>query len=138
MRTIVMLPIAALSVFGCRNDDWKTTDTIEVISEAQSPDGKHVATVFSCSGGGAAGYTYTNVNLRIAADDFNQRDFLLGTHNWNSFADIEVRWKDAKNLEVSYRWLGGNPDERKMNNQTVPEKGGVRVFYVLKEDVPIP
>ncbi|MEO1949219.1 hypothetical protein [Thioclava sp.] len=78
------------------------------------------------------------MNLRKAADDFNQRDFLLGKHNWNSFADIEVRWKGPKNLEVSYRWRGDNPDHKKMNNQTVPEKGGVRVLYVLKEDVPIP
>jgi hypothetical protein len=138
MRTIMILPIAALFTLGCQNNDWKTTDKVEVISEAKSPDGKHVATVFSCSGGGAAGYTYTNVNLRRATDDFNQRDFLLGKHNWNSFADIEVLWNDAKNLEVSYRWLGDNPDHQKMNNQTVPEKGGVRVFYVLKEDVPMP
>ena len=47
-----------------------------VIIEAKSPDGKLVATVFSCSGGGAAGYTCTNVNLRKAGDDCNQRDLL--------------------------------------------------------------
>ncbi len=122
MRTIVMLPIAAVCMFGCENNDRKTTDKVEVISETKWPDGKHVATVFSCSGGGAAGYTYTNVNLRNATDDFNQRGFLLGEHNWNSFADIEVRWKDAMSLEVSYRWLGDSPDHKKMNNQTIPER----------------
>ena len=133
-----MLPIAALCTLGCQNNDWKTTDKVEVISEAKSPDGKHVVTVFSCAGGGAAGYTYTNVNLRKATDDFNQRDFLLGKYNWNSFADIELRWKDPKNLKVSYRWLNDNPDHKRMNSHTVPEKGGVRVSYVQKENVPIP
>ena len=47
MRTIVILPIAGLFMFGCQNNDWKTTDKVEVISEAKLPDGKHVATVFS-------------------------------------------------------------------------------------------
>ena len=126
--------VAALFMLGCRNDDWKTTDKVEVIQEEKSPDGRYVATVFTCSGGGAAGYTYTNVNLRKTADNLNQRDFLLGEHQWNSFTDIELSWRDSKHLEVSYRWLNEHPEEREMNGEMVSEKQGIQVSYVLEED----
>jgi len=40
----------------------KTPKPTGCVEWPKSPDGEHVATVFSCSGGGAAGYTYTNVS----------------------------------------------------------------------------
>ena len=131
-RTVV-LAMAATLLIGCANDDWKTTDNVEIISETRSPDGRYVATVFLCSGGGAAGYTYANVNLRESSAIFNQRDFLLGKHLWHSFADISTRWKDSETLEVTYRWASDHPDYKIENGQNVPRKGRVEIEYVLEE-----
>ena len=39
---------------------------MEILQEEKSPNGQYVATSFSCSGGGAAGYFYFNANLREA------------------------------------------------------------------------
>ena len=116
---------------GCGQNNWQTSDKVEILNESKSPNGDYIATVFSCAGGGAAGYTYTNVNLRKKSQDFNQRDFLLGQHLWHSFSEISVNWKDLKTLKVSYRWVSDNSGHKIQNGKTVPEKDGVRVHYTL-------
>ncbi|MCH1502381.1 MAG: DUF5412 domain-containing protein [Verrucomicrobiales bacterium] len=127
----VIFALAMILLAGCGNDAWKTTDEVEIVSESKSPDGKYIVTVFSCSGGGAAGYAYTNLNLREASETLDQRDFLLGEHLWNSFSDITVNWRDSVNLEVTYRWASDHPDYKTKNERTVPKKGNVRISYVL-------
>jgi hypothetical protein len=84
-------------------------------------------------GDGAAGYIYTNVNLRKVSEDFSQRDVLLGENLWNSFSDISVSWKDSTTLNVSYRWASDNSSHKAQNGKTVPEKVGVKVNYTLHE-----
>ncbi len=129
--SFVIFTLATTFLAGCGNDDWKTTDEVEILSESKSPDGKYIVTVFSCSGGGAAGYTYTNVNLREASEPLNQRDFLLGEHLWRSFADISANWKDSATLEVVYRWASNHPEHKAKNGRTVSKKGDVKISYVL-------
>lgn len=129
MKNLVISLIVGLFVVACGQSEWKTTDEVEIISESGSPDAKYIATVFSCSGGGAAGYTYTNVNLRKASDGFNQRDFLLGKHLWNSYSEISVEWLDQTNLGVSFRGPASSTDEKE-NGQRVEEKDGVKVNYI--------
>ena len=128
--TILTLPLV---LAGCGSDEWKRTDNVKIINELNSPDGKHVATVFFCSGGGAAGYTYYNVSLRKTGDDLNQRDFLLGKYNWHSFKDINITWIDSANLQVSYQWNGTNPEHRSKNNDRVASKDGVNIQYILND-----
>lgn len=128
-----ILALAITLLVGCGNDDWKTTDEVEILSESKSPDGKHIVTVFSCSGGGAVGYAYANVNLREISEAFDQRDILLGRHLWHSYANISAVWKDSENLEVSYSWASEEPVYKTKNGQRVPEKGQVKINYVLKE-----
>ena len=97
--SLLMLLIGCID-FGGGPD----TDKIEIIGEEKSPNGKVIATSFSCSGGGAAGYFYFNANLRKAGEKLDQRDGLLGKHKtWKAFTDIELKWIDDKNLEVSYK-----------------------------------
>lgn len=127
----VIFALAMTLLAGCGKDDWKITDEVEILSESRSPDGKYIVTVFSCSGGGAAGYAYTNVNLREASETLDQRDFLLGEHLWNSFSDITVNWRDSANLEVTYQWASGNTDYKSKNGRTVPKLGNVKISYVL-------
>lgn len=131
MTGAIILALVMTLLAGCGNNDWKTSDKVETLSESKSPDGKYIVTVFSCSGGGAAGYAYTNVNLREASEKLDQRDFLLGEHLWNSFSDITVNWQDSENLEVSYRWTSDHSDYKSKNGRTVPEKGKVKISYVL-------
>lgn len=132
LRKVILLWTVAILVVGCGQNDWKTTDDVQVLSEAKSPDGNHIATVFSCSGGGAAGYVYTNVNLRKAEEELNQREFLLGKHLWNSYANISVEWKDSATLDIVYQWSSNTPAYKKENGQQVREKNGVQINYTLR------
>ncbi|HAT19201.1 MAG TPA: hypothetical protein DCS85_03500, partial [Verrucomicrobiales bacterium] len=69
----------------------RENDEVEILSEKKSPNGKFIATSFSCSGGGAAGYFYFDVSLREAGEKLDQRDGLMGKHKtWKAFTDIEV------------------------------------------------
>ena len=101
-----LLALLILFVSGC--DDWRGTDTVEVLSEKPSPNGKFIATSFYCEGGGAAGYCYWNASLRPAEERLNQRDGLLGKYKtWKGFSDSELRWIDVSHLEVSCRQANG-------------------------------
>ena len=133
MKIIFAILTIILLLGGCSSDDWRRTDKVEIITELESPDGTHVSTVFFCSGGGAAGYTYNNVNLRKTGDDLDQRDFLLGKYNWHSFKDINITWIDSATLQVSYRWNGTNPEHRSKNNDRVVSKDGVSIRYILND-----
>ena len=73
-RILTVLTITLM--MGACNRDWKTTDYVEIIDESKSPDGRHIATVFYCSGGGAAGYVYNNVNLRKSNRSVQPKRFL--------------------------------------------------------------
>ena len=122
-KTLFALVILFLG--GCHN--WRGTDTVEVLSEKPSPDGRFIATSFYCEGGGAAGYCYWNASLRRAGEQLNQRDGLLGKYKtWKSFPDIELRWIDDSNLEVSYRW-----DPRGDNSERVESKHGIKIHYIV-------
>ena len=83
--------------------DNRDHDEVEIIQEEKSPNGQYVATSFSCSGGGAAGYFYFNANLRKAGEELDQLDGLMGKHkDWKAFFDVKLRWIDDENLELSY------------------------------------
>ena len=116
---------------GCMASD-SSTDTVEVISEKPSPDGRFIATSFYCEGGGAAGYCYNNIGLRRAGDELDQRDGLLGKHKtWSGFSDIAVRWIDDENLEVSYT-QDTSPAYRDHNSFRVDSKYGIKIHYKVK------
>jgi len=117
---------AALPLAACGGG---APPSVEVLQEVTSPDGQHVATSYYCEGGGAAGYTFHNVSLRRAGDELDPMAGLLGKHpTWHSFGDIEVRWRDADDLEVSYRASGD--DEQRLTR--VGERHGVTIHYTLE------
>ena len=63
----------------------------------------------------------------------DQRDGLLGKHKtWKAFADIEVKWIDDENLEVSYK-QSNSPDYKENNAIKVESKHGIKIHYVTKE-----
>ena len=120
-------------LIGCNYGGGPDTDEIEIIGEEKSPNGKFIATSFSCSGGGAAGYFYFNANLRKAGEKLDQRDGLLGKHKtWKAFTDIELKWIDDKNLEVSYK-QSDSPDYKENNAVKVESKHGIKIHYKVKK-----
>ncbi|MBT4900775.1 MAG: hypothetical protein HON54_02550 [Verrucomicrobia bacterium] len=112
------------------------TDTVEIVAEEKSPNGKFIATSFSCAGGGAAGYFYFNASLRKAGEKLDQRDGFLGKHKtWKAFTDIEVRWIDDENLEVSCK-QDDSPDYKENNAVKVKSKYGIKIHYKVKKGKP--
>ena len=114
--------------------DNRDHDEVEIIQEEKSPNGQYVATSFSCSGGGAAGYFYFNANLRKAGEELDQLDVLMGKHkDWKAFFDVEVRWIDDENLEVSYEEIDDLPAYVENNAVKVKSKYGIKIHHVIKK-----
>ena len=125
----ILFALVFLFVSGCH--DWRGTDTVEVLSEKPSPDGRFIATSFYCEGGGAAGYCYWNASIRRAGEQLNQRDGLLGKHKtWKGFSDIKLRWIDDSHLEVSCRQANG-PAYRDNSSVKVESKHGIALHYIV-------
>ena len=121
--------LVILFTSGCRGWDGGT-DTVEILSEKPSPDGRFIATSFYCEGGGAAGYCYWNADLRRAEDELNQRDGLLGKHKtWKGFGDIKLRWIDNGNLEIAYKQANSEA-YRDHVSERVESRHGIRIHYI--------
>jgi hypothetical protein len=130
MRLFGYLLCSVMLLTSCMKPDVDT-DTVEVLSEEPSPNGKFIATSFYCEGGGAAGYCYNNVSLRRAEDELDQRNGLLGKHKtWRGFSDIELRWIDDSNLEISYT-QDTSPAYRDHNSVRVDSKHGITIHYIV-------
>ena len=129
----MLTTIAAVILVGCSS--YKDNDKVELLSEKTSPNGKFIATSFSCSGGGAAGYFYYNANLRRVGEELDQRDCLfLGKHKtWMAFNDIRVRWIDDSNLEISYK-QNNSPSYQDNNSVKVSSKFGINIHYVVNNE----
>ena len=113
--------------------DNRDHDEVEIIQEEKSPNGQYVATSFSCSGGGAAGYFYFNANLRKAGEELDQLDGLMGKHkDWKAFFDVEVHWIDDENLELSYEEID-LPAYVENNAVKVKSKYGIKIHHVIKK-----
>ena len=116
-------------LMGCIS--YKNTDTVEIVREKPSPNGKLIITNFYREGGGAAGYCYWNASLRQAGEQLNQRDGLLGKYKtWKGFSDIELRWIDDSQLEVSCRQANG-PAYRDNSSVKVESKHGIEIHYIV-------
>jgi hypothetical protein len=132
----VLFTLALLLIlFYVRCDNFlgsRDYDKLEIIQEETSPNGQYVATSFSCSGGGAAGYFYFNANLRKAGEELDQLDVLMGKHkDWKAFFEIEVRWIDNENLELSYEEID-LPAYVENNAVKVKSKYGIRIHHLIK------
>ena len=127
-----VLSLGCIDFFGGGPD----TDKIKIIGEEKSPNGKFIATSFSCSGGGAAGYFYFNASLRKAGEKLDQRDGLMGKHKTRkAFTDIEVKWIDDENLEVACKQTD-SPDYKENNAVKVESKYGIKIHYKVKRGKP--
>lgn len=136
----VLFTLGLLSILcyvRCDHFLWnRDHDKVEIIQEEKSPNGQYVATSFSCSGGGAAGYFYFNANLRKAGEELDQLDGLMGKHkDWKAFFDVEVHWIDDENLELSYEEID-LPAYVENNAVKVKSKYGIKIHHVIKKEEP--
>jgi hypothetical protein len=132
----VLFTLALLLIlFYVRCDNFlgsRDHDKLEIIQEETSPNGQYVATSFSCSGGGGAGYFYFNANLRKAGEELDQLDVLMGKQkDLKAFFEIEVRWIDNENLELSYEEID-LPAYVENNAVKVKSKYGIRIHHLVK------
>jgi len=129
-RRKTLFAVVILFASGCHG--WGGgTDTVEILSEKPSPDGRYIATSFYCEGGGAAGYCYWNADLRRTEDELNQRDGLLGQHKtWKGFGDIKLRWIDNGNLEIAYKQANSEA-YRDHVSERVESRHGIRIHYIV-------
>jgi hypothetical protein len=112
------------------------TDKIEIIAEEKSPNGKLIATSFSCSGGGAVGYFYFNASFRKRARNWiNATAFWASTRHGKPSPIIEVKWIDDENLEVAYKQTD-SPDYKEDNAVKVESKYGIKIHYKVKKGKP--
>ena len=94
--------VVILSCLCCACEELPSTDIVEVLSESVSPDGSFIATHFRCTGGGAAGYVYENVQLHKPHQDLDPRDCLMGKHaTWNAFSQIRLQWMNSQHLVIT-------------------------------------
>ena len=100
---------------------------ISVHDETVSPDGKMVATVYSAEGGGAAGWTRSNVELRRSGTPFGTgRDLLKRRRGYGSLGRIKAGWEDRTTLKVT-AWFSKDHLEDLRTGPEVYE--GVRIVY---------
>lgn len=94
---VFILAIYALSftLFNDRN----TKDEIYVFSTIESPDKKFIVTIFSYSGGGAAGWSGRKVNIRKSAEIFDDKEYIFST---SSGTDIQTQWENNSILHIDY------------------------------------
>ena len=65
----------------------------------------------------------------------NETAFWVSTRTWKAFTDIEVRWIDDENLEVSCK-QDDSPDYKENNAVKVESKYGIKIHYKVKKGKP--
>ncbi len=94
--------------------------------EAVSPDGKKVATFYTISGGGAAGYVLTRLNLRPKTQAWKptkaSNDYVFELRHGD---DLDLQWQGNNKLNVVYEAGADTYDQ-------LNSKDGVKISYQAK------
>jgi hypothetical protein len=106
-----------------------------VLNTSHSPDGKHVATVYTGTGGGAASWCIIRVTVNPVNEPFSiereKKDGKYLVFNISCNSDVEVKWEGAKNLLVSFK---GPSDESgfSMYRKPVDSHREIKIRYLEK------
>jgi hypothetical protein len=126
---ITVLISNALLFTGCLFLDSDKSKDIGVIATSKSPNQKYVATSYSESGGGAAGFCYLLINLRKTEERFNpDKGVVFETGCSQRSDELEFRWENDTRLRVGYP---GDFEPRR-KEQMWDSDYPVEIFYVSK------
>ena len=89
---------------GCTHRNEKVKEQIEILSTATSSSNDYVATVYTVSGGGAAGYVYKVVNLRKQAESFDPKKGII--FSASGTREVSLQWEDNESLVVKHSKAG--------------------------------
>lgn len=95
----ILLVLGAFARLGATLVDNSPPD-IYVTKEVASPDGKNVASFYTISGGGAAGYVVNRLKIRPANQAFKaDENYVFDMRHGD---DIHLEWRDDDYLILTY------------------------------------
>jgi len=109
-------------------------DDVQVHIECPSPDNQYVAAYYSVSGGGAAGYVYTKINIKKVKGILNLWFPSTTLEGFEGADWIWFTWKSNRHLVVDYP-LDLYPDLRKSGPISVGRET-IQVEYRRQQPLP--
>ena len=103
MLKILGLISVSLLMGGCDQPLFSGDNARDVLvaSTEVSPDSTRITTVYTMSGGGAAGWCYQYVGVRRTDQPFEPDSGVL-VQTRCSGVDVSVRWRGTSELRISY------------------------------------
>lgn len=89
---LALVLLSAALQLGCGRE-------VRTIFECPSPDGSLIASFYSVSGGGAAGWSATRIGLRQRGEQFNPDQFVL---EMTQGYDTHLTWSAPNTLSIGY------------------------------------
>jgi hypothetical protein len=104
----------------------------EIVAEAYSPDGKHLARAYVRNCGATTGFL-THVNLRSRWDYFNLAWYgvinegqVFSVSNWNK---VNLVWKDNSNLEIQCSSCAPHENGKNYPSWNQDSWEGINILY---------
>ena len=100
--------------------------TTTVIATTPSPDQKHIATVYSNMGGGAAGWCSMKVNVRKSEEQFSSPGDVFSA---SCGTEVQAQWESNETLRILY---SSHDDIVSSHQERLSADKIVRVLYLGK------
>lgn len=107
-----------------------------LVKTAPSPNGKYAASIYTASGGGAAGWCHRRVAVtkKDAPFDFVTKDKDLPSRVFDTTcrSEIELAWQGDKHLIITYLFTGSPEFGDQTFQKIVSEDKEVKISFVSK------
>lgn len=102
MTTFVL--VSWVAARGCTQKNKRVKEQVDIVSMTTSPNKEYVATIYTVSGGGAAGYVYKVVNLRKKAERFDPKKGII--FSITGAGEVALSWGDNEHLTIKHSKAG--------------------------------
>lgn len=107
-----------------------------LVKAIPSPNGKYAASIYTASGGGAAGWCYRRVAVtkKESPLDFVTKDKDLPSRVFDTTcrSEIELAWQGDKNLVITYSFTGSPEFGDQTFQKILSEDKEVKISFVSK------
>jgi hypothetical protein len=107
-----------------------------IVTTNNSPDGQHVATIYSASGGGAAGWCtqYVAITKKDVPFDVVTKDkeSPLQVFNTTCRSEIALDWKDNKSLLITYSFTGSSEFGDHIYQKILSDDKEIKISFASK------